>query len=231
MKNTKKILLILWSILLFLVLVITAINFYVLSFSKTNYYIQVNDLPEKYVGLVLWASVKWNSMPSDILKDRLDVAFQAYEEGKIKKFLVSGDNSKLYYNEPEVMKNYLVWLWANKNDIYLDYAGFDTYSSLYRARDIFLVDELIIFTQDFHLKRAMYIGKKLGIETYGIETNLRRYLKENYYDFREVFARVKAFLNVDVLYSSPKYLWDQIEIITDEQIEEVKKWIIGEENN
>jgi vancomycin permeability regulator SanA len=88
----------------------------------------------------------------------------------------------------------------------LDYAGFDTYSSLYRARDIFLVDELIIFTQDFHLKRAMYIGKKLGIETYGIETNLRRYLKENYYDFREVFARVKAFLNVDVLYSSPKYL-------------------------
>jgi vancomycin permeability regulator SanA len=105
-------------------------------------------------------------MPSDILKDRLDTAYDAYKAGKIKKIIVSGDNRKVDYNEPDNMKKYLISLGVNPKDIQPDYAGFDTYSSLYRAREIFQVKKVILFTQDFHLKRALYIGKRLGIKTY-----------------------------------------------------------------
>jgi vancomycin permeability regulator SanA len=124
------------------------------------------------------------------------------------------------------MKNYLVQLWVKEEDIYLDYAGFDTYDSIYRAKDIFLRDEFVIFTQDFHLKRAMYIAKRLWIDTYWVETNMQSYTKENYYYFREIFARVKAFWEVEIFHTKPKYLWDKILIISDKQINDVKKEIL-----
>lgn len=226
MSKLKKIIIWLWIFSLFVLLSILAINLYVLSFSKTNYYTSIDELEQKYVGIVLWAAVYNNSTPSWILKDRLQVAYDAYEAWKIKKILVSGDNSQMSYNEPEVMKNYLIELWVKKDDIYLDYAGFETYDSVYRAKDVFLTNELVIFTQDFHLKRAMYISKKLWIDTFGVETNLQKYLREDYYDFREIFARIKAFIYVEILKPKPKYLGDPIEILSDEQIEEVKKWIL-----
>jgi SanA protein len=209
---------------------VIAINFYVISFSKDNYYTRVEILEPKEVWLVLWASVK-SGKPSDILKDRLSVAYSAYKNWKIKKILVSGDNSKIYYNEPEAMKNYLIELWMKKEDIYLDYAWFDTYDSIYRAKDIFLLSEIVIFTQDFHLKRAMYISRRLWIDTYWVETNLQSYSREIYNNFREIFARVKAFLEIEVFHSKPKYLWDTIGIISDKQVEEVKKEILETEFN
>ena len=205
---------------------IYAINYYVVSFSKNHYYYNVDWLENKYVWLVFWASVLSNGLPSDILKDRLKVAYKAYELWKIDRIIVSWDNSSLDYNEPEVMKNYLVNLWVNIDDIYLDYAGFDTYDSLYRAKEIFWAEELVLFTQDFHLKRAMYIANRLGIDAYWVETNLQKYVNEDYNNRREVFARIKAFLEVDILRSKPTYLWDKIEIVTDEKIEEVKSEIL-----
>jgi SanA protein len=226
MNKTKKIFLGLWILLLLVVFFIVGINFYVVDFSKENYYTNIEALEPKEVWLVLWASVK-SGKPSDILKDRLDVAYNAYESWKIKKILVSGDNSKIYYNEPEVMKSYLTGLWVKSEDIYLDYAWFDTYDSIYRAKDVFLLKEIVIFTQDFHLKRAMYISKKLWIDTYWVETNIQPYLREKYNNFREIFARVKAFLEIEILHSKPKYLWDPIEIISNEQIEDVKKGILS----
>jgi SanA protein len=206
-----------------------AINFYVLSFSKTDYYKDIASLESKKVWLVLWAAVYGNKTPSWILKNRLLVAYNAYESWKIKKILVSGDNWKNYYNEPEVMKSYLIELWVKNEDVYLDYAWFDTYDSIYRAKDIFLVNELVIFTQDFHLKRAMYISKRLWIDTYGVETNVQLYSRI-YNNFREIFARVKAFLDVEIFHSKPKYLWDTIEIISDEQVDNAKKEILDVEN-
>lgn len=219
------------SIILFIGLVILWINYYVLSFSNDHYYYNVDWLDEKFIGLVFWASVIWNKTPSEILKDRLKVAQKAYEEWKIKKIIVSGDNSTVSYNEPQVMKNYLISIWVKSEDIYMDHAWFDTYSSLYRARDIFWATELILFTQDFHLKRAMYLANRLWIEAFWVETNLQKYHRENYYDFREFFARIKAFLNVDIFNRKPKFLWERVYIIDDEDVEEVKRQILKDKND
>lgn len=203
-----------------------AINLFVLSFAKFWYYKLPSDIEETYVWLVFWAAVKWKYQPSDILKDRLAVAYEAYTIGKIEKILVSGDNSDAHYNEPVAMQKYLLDLWVEKDDIYLDYAGFDTYDSLYRAREIFWVQKVVLFTQDFHLKRALYIAKRLWLQPLWVETNLQSYVKDKYNNIREVFARVKAFLEVEILKSKPRFLGDKIEIITDEKINEAKKSIL-----
>ncbi len=205
---------------------IFGVNYYVLSFSRNNYFYDVEWLDTKYLWLVFWASVINNKYPSDILKDRLKVSYEAYFTWKIKKIIVSWDNSKVNYNEPEVMKNYLISLWVKEQDIYLDYAGFDTYDSLYRAREIFDATEIVLFTQDFHLKRAMYIWNKLGLKVYWVETNLQKYIKQNYNNRRELFARLKAFFEIEIFKNKPKYLGEKIHIITDEQIENTKKQIL-----
>lgn len=222
MKILRKIFLYFILLSLACLTIILMINFYVLSFSKNNYYQNVDDLPEVKTWLVFWASVK-NGYPSVILEDRLKVAFEAYNSWKINKIIVSWDNSKANYNEPAVMKNYLLNLWVKKEDIYEDFAWFDTYDSLYRARDIFKIDELILFTQDFHLKRALYLAERLGIQAYWIETNLRTYFRPNYNNFREVFARIKAFFDVEIFHSKPKYLWETIKIVSTEELQETKE--------
>lgn len=221
----KIILFISWWLFLLLIFIVL-VNVYVLSFSKINYYYDIDGLDNKYVGLVFWASVLSNGTPSDILKDRLKVTFDAYYKWKIDKIIVSWDNSKFSYNEPVAMQKYLIDSWVDVDDIYLDYAWFDTYDSLYRAREIFWTKELVLFTQDFHLKRAMYIASKLWIKTYWVETNLQRYINADYNKIREVFARIKAFLEVDIFKTKPKFLWEKIEILTDEKIENAKKEIL-----
>jgi SanA protein len=216
-----------WLFISLIVVFIIAVNYYVLSFSKINYYYDVDWLESNYAWLVFWASVIWNDTPSDILKDRLKVAYKAYELWKIEKIIVSWDNSHTSYNEPVAMQKYLIDLWVDEDDIYLDYAWFDTYDSIYRAREIFGVNKIVLFTQDFHLKRAMYISHKLWIETLWVETNLQKYKGEEYNNRREIFARIKAFLEVEIFNSKPKYLWDKIEIITDEKIQDAKNQIIN----
>ena len=222
----KKKILILFFILLSIIAIIVIINFHVLNYSKINYYYDVDWLENKYVWLVFWASVLNDWTPSDILKDRLKVVYNAYKKWKIEKVIVSWDNSNINYNEPKAMKKYLMNLWVEEDDIYLDYAWFDTYDSIYRAKEIFWVDEIVLFTQDFHLKRAMYIAKKLWLKTYWVETNLQKYLLEDYNNRREILARIKAFIEIEIFKSKPKYLGDKIEIITDEKIREAKNKII-----
>lgn len=222
----KKIIKNIFVIICSIILLIVIINLYVLNYSKIWYYKNVDDLEKKYVWLVFGASVIWKDTPSDILKDRLNVVYEAYKKWKIEKIIVSWDNSQIHYNEPIVMQKYLINLWMDEDDIYLDYAWFDTYDSIYRAKEIFNVEDLVLFTQDFHLKRAMYISKRLWINTIWIETNLQEYLQENYNNFREIFARVKAFLDIEIFSSKPKYLWDKIEIIRDEKIEKAKEELL-----
>jgi len=209
---------------------IFGVNYYVLSFSRENYFYDVDWLDDKYLWLVFWASVINNKYPSDILKDRLKVAYEAYFNWKIKKIIVSWDNSKIDYNEPEVMKNYLIFLWVKSEDVYLDYAWFDTYDSLYRSREIFDAKEIVLFTQDFHLKRAMYIWKKLWLQVYWVETNLQKYIKQNYNNRREVLARIKAFFEIEILKNKPRYLWDKVYIIDDEKVENIKKELLEEKS-
>jgi SanA protein len=147
------------------------------------------------------------------LKDRLNVSIKAYKSWKIKKIIVSGDNWQKWYDEPTTMYKYLVSKWVDSDNIYLDYAGFDTYDSIYRAKYLFWVEEVILFTQDFHLKRAMYLANRLGFKkVVWIQTNLQKYIAEDYNNRREVLARVKAFLDIEINNSKPIVLWELIDM-------------------
>ena len=193
--------------------IIFLINYWVLSFSKENFYDDVNRLPKIEVWLVFWASVKSTLEPSDILKDRLKVAANAYLKWKIEKVIVSWDNGHKSYDEPTAMYKYLVSRWVDSDDIYLDYAGFDTYDSIYRAKTVFWVEEVILFTQDFHLKRAMYLARRLGFKkVVWIQTNLQKYIAEDYNNRREVLARVKAFLDIEINNSKPIVLGELVDM-------------------
>ena len=198
-------LIILWFVSLF------AINFYVVDFWK-KFILEPQNIKNYKIWLVLWAGIKKNSIPTDILKDRLQIAYNYYKKWKIKKIIVSGDNAKNYHNEPEVMKKYLINLWVKNQDIYPDYAWFDTYDSIYRAKEIFDAKEIIIFTQKYHLYRSLYIANKLWLKAIWVETDLHKYLWYTRFKLRELLSRIKAFLEIEIFKSKPKFLGDKIEI-------------------
>ena len=178
---------------------------------KTNQYIyrDLKQAPKTQVAVILGAAILKNNNLSSILRERADRAIALYQVGKMEKILVTGDNSTLAHNEVNPVRLYLLENNIPNQDIFLDYAGFDTYSSMYRARDIFLVDSMIVVSQSFHLPRALFIARALGIKAYGLEAdqNQSRYLLKNY--VREMLANVKAVFDV-VSQREPKYLGDEI---------------------
>lgn len=193
---------------LFVVLVAALIRLQSGPFIKTN----VADLPISQTAIVLGARVLPDGTLSTVLRDRVDTAITLYKKGAVKTILVSGDNSSIAYNEVNITRIYLLQKGIPSEDIFLDHAGFDTYSTMYRAREVFLVKNAIIVTQSFHLPRAIFIAQRLGINAYGISADKRDYLFKN--TLRELLANVKAF--IDVLYGRvPKFLGEEIPITGD----------------
>lgn len=197
------------------ILVVISASFVLyINYSVENNYTKdiktIEKIKDNKVWLVLWAWTR-NWKLSDIYKDRLKTAIKAYEKKKIKKILVSWDNWSVNYDEITPAKIYLFENWVRKEDIFLDYAWFDTYDSLYRAKEIFWNKDLTIFTQEFHLKRALYICEWLEINCLWIKTDLQWYLYSNYYTKREILSRFKAFLNL-TFNSKPKFLWEKINL-------------------
>jgi len=173
----------------------------------------VADVPETEVALVLGASVR-RGIPSPILADRADAAIALYKAGKVSKILVTGDNGALSYDEVTPVRKYLIDAGIRTQDIFLDHAGFDTYSSMYRARDVFLVRSLTIVTQDFHLPRALWIARHLGLTAYGVTAEGG---ENSSYDYvREIPASLKAIINV-LANRQPKYLGPTIPLSGDGQ--------------
>lgn len=162
--------------------------------------------------IVPGAAVYQNSIPSPMLQDRLEVAFEIYQKKIVPKILVSGDHGKVDYDEVSVMRDYLIAKGVPSEDIFMDYAGFDTYQTLYRARDIFKVKKAVIATQDFHLYRALYIGEKLSMELDGVDSALRDYHNSIWNRAREYLARTKAFLECEIFKPEPEFLGDAIPI-------------------
>ena len=109
-----------------------------------------------------------------MLADRVAMGAELYRAGKVQALLMTGDNSEIYYNEPEAMRQYALSLGVPDEAIVLDYAGFRTYDSCYRARDIFQVRSAILVTQDFHLDRALLVCNQLGIESVGVAADVMR---------------------------------------------------------
>ncbi|MEK7104388.1 MAG: ElyC/SanA/YdcF family protein, partial [Patescibacteria group bacterium] len=138
-------------------------------------YQDVSKAPKAQTVMILGASVYRNKTMSDMLKDRANTAIEIYKAGKAENILVSGDGKEKNYNEVEVVNSYLLEQGIPKEKILLDYYGFDTYDSLYRARDIFGIKNIIISTQNFHLPRAIFIAQGLGLEAYGIVADKHNY--------------------------------------------------------
>ncbi|HHT17054.1 MAG TPA: DUF218 domain-containing protein [Papillibacter sp.] len=161
--------------------------------------------------LVLGAGVYANRYPSMMLEDRLLKAIELYRLGVSDRLLMSGDNSKVHYNEVQVMKNYAVEEGVPSPDIFRDHAGFSTYESMYRARDVFSVSRVVIVTQDYHLYRAVYNARALGLEAWGVASNQRTYRGQSYRDAREFMARAKDWLYC-VLQPQPTFLGDVIDV-------------------
>lgn len=136
------------------------INLYMINTANTYIYSSPNDTPllDSSVIIVLGAQVHSNGNPSGILKDRLDTAYAIYKNNSQLKILVSGDHGQKNYDEVNAMKDYLISLGIPTKQIYLDHAGFNTYETMYRAKEIFEVNKAIIVTQDYHLKRAVYLA-------------------------------------------------------------------------
>ena len=154
------------------------------------------ELEEQPVVLVLGAYVYPDGYPCPLLQDRLETALQLYREGKVKKFLLSGDHGRAEYDEVNAMRRYLEERQVPNQDLYLDHAGFDTYDSLYRAKYIFEAKRLVVVTQAFHLRRALYIGHSLGLDIRGVVADRRHPAELRYLQLRELVANLKAVWEV-----------------------------------
>jgi SanA protein len=210
-KRIKR-LIILFSAALILGLVfVFGLSSHIRSSTADSIFAKVEDVPSSYTVIVLGASVRANGNLSPILKDRVESALQLYTEGKVKRFLLSGDNDTKEYNEPEAMKEYLIDRGVPQDHIFLDYAGFDTYSSMYRASAIFEVKEAVVVTQNFHLPRALYIARNLGLNYVGYVGDKHVYTHEGANKKRELLANVKAYLEL-TFKKKPTYLGDKIPI-------------------
>ena len=144
--------------------------------------------------LVLGCLVKDNGAPSDMLADRLERGIELYKNGTAPKLLMSGDHGRKEYNEVGTMKQYAIDSGVPSVDIFMDHAGFSTYDSLYRAKEIFGAEKIVIVTQKYHLYRALHIAEQLGIEAYGVASDYHTYRGQIVRDVREVLARNKDFV-------------------------------------
>jgi SanA protein len=177
------------------ILFITRIIFLINASPQT---FTVETVPADRVAIVFGAGLRYDGTPTAILRDRVETAVQLYNNGKVEKLLMSGDNTAVEYNEPESMRQYALSLGIPDEAMVLDYAGRRTYDTCYRAKAIFGVESAILVTQDFHLPRALYLCNHLGIEAVGVEANNFYYRKISrlIWNTRELFATFGAFMDV-----------------------------------
>ena len=164
--------------------------------------------------LVLGARVWDNGQPSDILKDRIKTGVDLYKSGASDRLLMSGDHGTDEYDEVNAMKDYAIEQGVSPSVIFMDHAGFSTYESLYRARDIFQIKKVVIVSQTYHLYRALYIARALGLDAYGVSCDTRDYNAYLLFDLRETLARCKDFF-YSIFQPLPTYLGDVIPITGD----------------
>ncbi len=164
--------------------------------------------------LVLGAGVRQNGEPSDMLRDRLDISLELFFSGASDRLLMSGDHGSVDYDEVNTMKSYAVKAAVPSECVFMDHAGFSTYESMYRAKAVFCAEKIIIVTQEYHLYRALYVAKSLGLEAYGVAADRHVYAGQAYRDVREILARAKDFA-MCVIKPLPTYLGDAIPVSGD----------------
>ncbi|MGG7059599.1 SanA/YdcF family protein [Clostridium nigeriense] len=199
------------SLLIIFVLTISVTISIVNSYKKYIY--NLEDIPnDNYAIIVLGAGVRNDGTPSDILADRLETSLEVYRSNLGNVFILSGDHGSEEYNEVRAMKDYIMKDNIDKKIIFMDHAGFSTYDSMYRAKEIFKVEKAIVVTNEYHLPRALYIARRLGIEAYGVKSDKRGYQLMDSYKRREVLAQLKDFFYVNILKPEPTFLGDSIPV-------------------
>jgi len=173
-----------------------------------------DDLPQADCIMVLGCGVNDDGTPRLLLRDRLNCGVELYQNGAAPKLLMSGDHGRVGYDEVNSMKDYAMEYGIASSDVFMDHAGFSTYESMYRARDVFDVDSVIIVTQEYHLYRAVYIARSLGLEAYGVACDPGEYYGQIWLDGREFLARNKDFLYC-IFRPKPTFLGEVIPISGD----------------
>lgn len=193
-RNINRMIKIMIIGIIILMIAIFSLNIYVVNSTKNEIVKEENVSNIEGVDciLILGAGI-WRDKPSPMLEDRLKEGITLYKKGTTKKIIMSGDHSREDYDEVKIMKEYAESEGVPSEDIFMDHAGFSSYDSVYRAKEIFGVQNMIIVTQKYHLYRSLYIAKKLGIEAYGIESNLRTYPGQVFREIREILARDKDY--------------------------------------
>jgi len=163
--------------------------------------------------LILGAGI-WGDKPSPMLEDRLNEGIALYKKGVSSKIIMSGDHGKEEHDEVNIMKNYAIEKGVPSEDIFMDHAGISSYDSMYRAKEIFKANKIIVVTQKYHLYRSLYIANKLGIEAYGVSSDPRKYSGQFIRDIREILARDKDFIKC-IYKPKPTYLGEVIPVSGD----------------
>ena len=193
------------------------INIGIIAAARKYVYRDAGSVPERTAILVLGSQTRGTRL-SPVLQDRVEAGISLIRNKKGKKLLLSGDHGQRYYDEVNAMRIYVL---ANapdirEEDIFMDHAGFSTWDSMYRARDVFEVKDLLIVTQEFHISRAVCMARSLGLDAVGYGINQDKFSGRSLrsWQLREYFARVKAFLSI-TFKPKPRYLGDKIPILGD----------------
>jgi len=214
-EKIKKLIIALLIIIVVVPISVLLVNSYVKG-STENQILENKDysnLQDIDCIIVLGAGV-WGKNPSPMLEDRLIEGINLYKNKVASKIIMTGDHGTVEYDEVNVMKKYAIDNGVPSGDIFMDHAGFSTYESLYRAKEIFEADKVVIVTQKYHLYRALYIANQLGIEAYGVASDPRQYVGATYREIREILARNKDFIQC-IFKPKPTYLGESIPVFGD----------------
>ena len=211
-KKIKRIIIVLLVLFLLAIALIFGINYYV-KFSTKKQIIKDNDFSNiDNIDCILILGAKiWNDEPSPMLNDRLEVGINLYKNGVAPKIIMSGDHHLPDYDEVNVMKEIAINEGVPSEDVFMDHAGFSTYDSIYRAKEIFKAKNIIIVTQEYHLYRALYIAESLGLNAYGVSADSRKYAGQTSRELREILARDKDFVK-SIFKPKSTYLGEEIPV-------------------
>lgn len=195
-KLVKRVIVTFVCLVIIAVLLLTGVNIYVKKSVKDRILSveEACNLEDVDCIIILGASVTNGDTPSGMLADRLNRGIELYFEGCSPKIIMSGDHGSIYYDEVNVMKNYAMERNVPSEDIFMDHAGFSTYESMYRAKEVFGAKKVVIVTQEYHLPRALYIAEQFSVEAYGVASEGNNYNGQSFRDVREFLAIGKDFI-------------------------------------
>ena len=208
----KRIIIGMIIVVLVVLIILLGINFFVIAKTKNKILNeeQAKELEDVDCILILGAGI-WGENPSPMLEDRLLQGISLYQNGVANRIVMSGDHGRDNYDEVNVMKRFAIEKGVKSEDIFMDHAGFSTYDSMYRAKDIFEAKKIVIVTQKYHMYRAVYIAEQLGLEAYGVNSDPRAYAGQTMREFREVLARDKDWFKC-IIKPEPTYLGETIPV-------------------